>query len=165
MPETATTETPTNGRRGLGRPKRSESSVLHKKIIQCTKNGTHPSQREVAEIVGCSKTTVVEVLAKYGIRHNEVEEFKTNRADILAGKTQELIQALDADKIKTMPGRDLLVGIGILTDKERLERGQSTANVASLHSIADRAIRSVKPTTADVTPPDVPQRHDNVAPE
>lgn len=56
--------------------------------------------------------------------------FKEQRADILANLQLNLLSNVDSVRLKKTGVRDLVVSAGILYDKERLERGQSTQNVA-----------------------------------
>lgn len=101
------------------------------------------SNREIADKIGCDKRTVGAVLAKYNIKQEDVELFKENRADIYAGVIQKIVTSIDSKVVENASLRDRATAVGILQDKERLERGQSTANVANLHSIASRAIKAL----------------------
>jgi hypothetical protein len=58
-----------------------------------------------------------------------LDEFKTNRADILMLKQVSALRHMSEDKFKKASARDLAVVMGILHDHERLERGESTANM------------------------------------
>ena len=60
----------------------------------------------------------------------QAEQFKEQRADVLAFYQQKLLNSLTDSDIKRMPPGSRLTGFGILYDKERLERGQSTDNIA-----------------------------------
>lgn len=93
--------------------------------------------QEIADTEGVTRQTIHEQLQKYIPNANALETYKKHRADILAAKQIELLQSLTADKIKEASALQLITGMGILTDKERLERGQSTANLAS-HSLVEQ---------------------------
>ena len=86
------------------------------------------------KILNCSPSNIVDHLRRNGTSWDELspglKRYKENRADILALKGHNLISNLTADKQKEMTGLQLATAYGILYDKERLERGQSTANVA-----------------------------------
>jgi hypothetical protein len=60
----------------------------------------------------------------------EVEPFKRHRAEILAGKQAEILKSLTNEELKKASVYQRVGMFGILYDKERLERGQSTQNVA-----------------------------------
>lgn len=92
--------------------------------------------KEIGELTGASKQAVHQAIAPLLGDRKEIDAFKENRADIFAGKQKELLLALDADRLQKMSGRDLVIATGVLFDKERLERGQSTVNLASIYSQA-----------------------------
>lgn len=147
--ETLTAETTAKPKR-RGRPKGSEVPALHQSIVEAHQSVAGISNREVARNLGVNQHTVAEVLAKYRIKKKDLDVFKENRADVYAGTIQRIVASIDASCIENASLRDRATAAGILQDKERLERGQSTANVANLHSIAERAIRSISST---VNPP------------
>jgi len=86
--------------------------------------------QEIATIFGVTKSAVSERLTGYIAENIDVQGFKTHRAEILAGKQAEIIKSLTDDDIKKSSPYQRVGMFGILYDKERLERGQSTANVA-----------------------------------
>ena len=89
------------------------------------------SYREIAEITGGNKD-VINRRIKDLLPDDTTKVYIENRADILAKLQCELLQGLDASKIKGASALQLITGAGILFDKERLERGQSTQNVESV---------------------------------
>ena len=64
----------------------------------------------------------------------ENQIYVDHRADILSNTQLRLLANLDDAKMQQMTGKDLVVSAAVLYDKERLERGMSTANLASLTS-------------------------------
>ena len=60
----------------------------------------------------------------------DLEAFKKNRADILSGKQLELLKSLTEDDIKKASPYQKVGMFSLLYDKERLERGESTSNIA-----------------------------------
>lgn len=83
---------------------------------------------EIGQMVGCSHVNVINTLKRYGIDQRETEDYKNHRADILAGIQTRLLKSITEVDIKSMPVGQRLMGYGILFDKERLERNQSTGN-------------------------------------
>ena len=155
--ETATAEGTTIRKHPGGRPRKGNEKLTKDKVEELYRKG-YRSPTAMAETTGCTIQNASNQMTRYIKDLEGLEDYKTNRADIIADKQRELIQYIDTAAIKEMSPKDRVVSFGILYDKERLERGQSTHNVANLHSIADRAIRAVnqaKPTELDVTPPDV----------
>jgi len=136
-----------------GRPPGTSKSAtvkLHREIIACTKKGTSMSNREIAGELGCDKRTVAAVLSKYGIKQDELEEYRDNQADILLGLQHRISKSIDDECIQKAPLQSRTLALGILYDKYRLQTNQSTQNVASLHSIADRAIKAVSAANPSV---------------
>ncbi len=88
------------------------------------------SHAQIAKIMDCSRQNVDYLVKQYGQELAVVETFKKNRADPLVAKQSQLLTALTPEKIEKMQGRDLVVSLGILQDKERLERGQATSNLS-----------------------------------
>lgn len=88
--------------------------------------------QEIADIEGVTKQAICKQIAHLIPDKSALDTYKQNRADILAGKQIELLQALTPDKIKEASALQLVTQFGILTDKERLERGQSTQNVETI---------------------------------
>ena len=115
---------------------------------------------EIAESVNCSKAHVTQTLQRYGIEPNIVESFKNHRADILTGIQEKILNSVNMKDIKVESAkelRDTLTGFGILFDKERLERGQTTNIQGVIHAdIAEiRRLKSVD------NPKNVVDNHDN----
>ena len=98
------------------------------RIIQLRKRGN--SYSEIGKILGCTKQNVELRLRPFKGEIEALESFKEQRADVLAVYQQKLLNSLTDSDIKRMPPGSRLTGFGILYDKERLERGQSTDNIA-----------------------------------
>jgi transposase len=82
--------------------------------------------QEIADVQGCSKTNIVNVLQRYDAKKGEVEDFKRHRADILAAMQQRILRNVTAEDIAKAPLSVKLLSMGIAYDKERLERGKAT---------------------------------------
>ena len=133
-PDPATNPTiPPEIAKPLPRPWNAKINV--KECYRLRKAGT-PLQ-VLADRYNVTKAAVSMAMKPFTIEKSEVEKFKEERADMLAGKQRELLSALTINKTKDMSGRDIAVSFGILYDKERLERGQSTHNLAHLFSLAE----------------------------
>ena len=83
---------------------------------------------QIAKIQGVSTQAIHKKLQHF-LPTQDTEEYKDKRADILAHTQLKLITQIDSKRLKKAQLRDLVVSAGILYDKERLERGQSTTNV------------------------------------
>ena len=98
------------------------------------------SYRAIAQEVGGDVANVYRRIKHHEASQEGTELYKLHRGDIFAALQERLISSLSDDEIQKMAPRDRILGVGILYDKERLERGQSTSNVdihANIRKIAD----------------------------
>jgi len=79
----------------------------------------------IAKTLNISHSNVCDRLRKAGIQ--ALEAFRMHRADILALEQQRILSHITDADIKRAGIKDKAVSIGILYDKERLDRGQSTS--------------------------------------
>lgn len=96
------------------------------------------SYRQIGEITGISKDAVRNAIKEL-LPTDATEIFKKNRADILAELQRKILESCNQDNLAKVGFRDKVVCAGILHDKERLERGQSTVNHSVLFKIVDAA--------------------------
>ena len=113
---------------------------------------------EIGKINGVSHVAIVNLFKRHGIDRKRIEDYKGNRADFLAGLQEKVLASITAADMEKASLRDKVISAGVLFDKERLERGQSTVNLASIYS---QALESRTPDPLDVvsegnreTPPD-----------
>lgn len=90
--------------------------------------------QELAKAYGCSAQNVHQRLSPYIKRRKEVQQFKENRADLLADIQEKILSSIDDKLIKKAQLLQRVDAAGKLYDKERLERGQSTENIVSIHA-------------------------------
>jgi len=102
------------------------------KILKYRKQGL--SLPEIGGILGISKQAVHQRLQPYAEELENLEDYKEHRADILALKGRQILKNIDNDRLEKASAYQLAGMYGILYDKERLERGESTHNIASIHS-------------------------------
>jgi hypothetical protein len=107
-------------------------SPRRKKIIELKKQNPALSTSEIGKLVDCSHVNVIHVLRRYGLAKQEVNEYKDNRADILAGLQHRLIQSITTEDIKKAPLGSRVLAAAQLYDKERLEVGKTTSNIAQV---------------------------------
>lgn len=89
------------------------------------------SFREAAAILDVKHPSLWEFCKANDIHHkDELVRYKKHRADIIDAKGKLLLDSLTTDSVNSMDPYKRIVGYGILYDKMRLERGQSTQNVA-----------------------------------
>ena len=110
-----------------GRPKLSETIPIGK-IIELRNKGL--SHNEISKIIGCSKANVTERLQPYVNDIDNLKSFKENKADILAIQQSRLLNNLSMEDIKKSSGYQKVGMFSVLHNQERLERGESTSNIA-----------------------------------
>ena len=87
----------------------------------------HLSYKEVGKILGVTPQAVHNRI-KHLLPTPDTKYYQDHRADILSHIQLQLLGELDADRLKKAPAGSLVLAACQLYDKERLERGQSTAN-------------------------------------
>ena len=119
-------------KKSLSRPSRKPTEK-QQQILKLKVEHPDLSTRQLGKLCNSSHTHVVATLNKYGVNAEEVEEFKKHKADILAGLQARILSTLTDDDIKKAPMGSRVLAVAQLYDKERLERGQSTLNLAHIH--------------------------------
>ena len=91
------------------------------------------SNVQIAKIVGCSTQAVQKRLSKCSEILSNTQNYKKHRADVLTFKQQKLSSMIAASDVTIGNSRDLKdvsIAYRNFYECERLERGQSTANIA-----------------------------------
>ena len=151
------------------RPRRGSKAPM---IVEIATEHPDLTTREIGKLADCSHVNVITVLKRYGINRDETEDYKAHRGDIQAGIQNRILKSITDADIKAMPVGQRLMGYGILYDKERLERGQSTSNVdvrvtAALEvelSQIDKEIEILKGKSGITPPENTPQVGSNTHP-
>lgn len=101
-------------------------------IVRLKVTNPNLSSRQIGKIVNRDHSNVVKCLKKYGIDNKRVETYKLYRAEILAGIQEKIAESImnDEESLKHASLLQKITGLGILHDKERLQRGQSTHNIS-----------------------------------
>jgi len=110
------------------------------------------SYKQIGQIQGVSAQAIHQRI-KDLLPTDSTELYKKHRSDIIANTQLKVIEAfnsLDEDETKDLVKRRGMVDFGILYDKERIERGLSTANIDIHAEIA--ALKGV--TAKQVVPED-----------
>lgn len=106
-----------------------------KAVIAMSQGGLRVT--EIAERTGCTHSNISQILKRYKIKQNELDTFKTHRAEVFAGIQDKVLSSITPQAIKNASIRDKAILFGTIYDKERLERGQSTSNHAHLHKMSE----------------------------
>lgn len=115
------------------------------------------SNPEIATLLGVNQSTVYRFLERMKPEIGAVEAFKHNRADVLAriqakslDAQERIIDTLDDGLLTAFtPSQksSMLIALnaqsGTLYDKERLERGQSTANISTISRMVDGQVSTL----------------------
>ena len=85
------------------------------------------SYAQMAPLLGVTPAAIHKRL-KHLLPDENTKYYQNHRADIFSHAQLQLLSQVDARRLRKIGIRDAVVSTGILYDKERLERGQSTAN-------------------------------------
>lgn len=114
------------------RPKNTDINVIQEQI---TRN-PGLSLREVGKLNGIDGSAVVRLLQRHGIHREHIEDYKQSRADLFAGMQEKIVACITSEDLQKASLRDKVIAAATLYDKERLERGQSTVNLAAVFAKA-----------------------------
>ncbi len=119
--------------------KKTRKLTIKQELILKTKS-EHPDLNtvEIGVLADCNHSTVVRTLARYGINLNDLQEYKSKRADIFAGLQHRLLASCTDEDIKKAPMGSRVLAAAQLYDKERLELDKSTSNVGVLVDVIKR---------------------------
>ena len=115
----------------------SPKGIPLEKIIELYTKGL--SQSEIAKYFNCSRQAINARVSPYLEDLQALPDFKKFRADVLAFHQRRLLNSLDNESIQKASPFQRVGMFGILYDKERLERGESTENVSYIDMTRTRA--------------------------
>ena len=117
------------------------------------------STAQIGKVLGCSHVNIVNRLKTVVQDIDSLKQYKSHRADIYAITGKRLLKNLTDAEIKSMAPASRITAMAILADKERLERGESTANIdiraVALKTIedCDRQLAELEGDTQEDRPP------------
>jgi hypothetical protein len=106
-------------------------------IVKAKRDNPTLTTREIGKLTDCDHSHVVRVLSRYGIESKEVQDYKDHRADIFSGIQNKILKSVTEEDIQKASLQVKAMAFGVLYDKERLERGQSTENVSIISRLAN----------------------------
>ncbi|MFA5385418.1 MAG: hypothetical protein WC364_12320 [Eubacteriales bacterium] len=112
--------------------KTNQPTIKQQKILQIKSEHPDLTVRQIAVLADAGHPHVVQTLQRYGINQTHLDDYKTHRADILAGLQHRLLTSVTDEDIKKTPLGSRVLAAAQLIDKERLERGQTTTNIGAL---------------------------------
>lgn len=107
-------------------------------IIKTAQEHPDLTTRQIGAIADCSHVNVITTLKRYGIDHNQLAAYKSNRADIFAGLQHRLISSITDEDLQKAPMGSRILAACQIYDKERIETGKSTNNIAVLHDTVSK---------------------------
>lgn len=127
---------------------RQKGNITIEMIIELKQRNPEMTLREASKILGCSHVNIVNRLTTHKMRWseitdptNEIEQYKSKRADLLAAVQQRLLCSVTDEQIKKASMKDKVWCYGVLYDKERLERGKSINDQALYVVLVERSHR------------------------
>jgi hypothetical protein len=103
---------------------------------------------EIARVFGVSKAAVNRVVTKLQLkkRVQEPQTFKSEMENKMLSKMEKILGHITEDKMSAASLQQLITAFGILYDKVRLHRGESTSNVAAVnvHKLDEASMASIK---------------------
>jgi len=109
------------------------------KALQLRKQGV--SYPDIGKYFGVTHSAVILALRPFQDELENLDFYKSNRADVFAGLQFRLLNSLTPSDIKGMQPYQRIVGASILYDKERLELGQSSINLSVAETLQDMTKR------------------------
>lgn len=88
------------------------------------------NQAQTAKVLGCSKPNISNRLKALDYTPGYLKSFKDNRADVLSALQAQIVKHVTPDKLQKASAYQLVGMMSLLHNQERLERGQSTENIA-----------------------------------
>ena len=98
------------------------------------------NQAQAAKVVGCHKSNISKRLKDLDYTPGYLKSFKDNRADILAALQAQIVKHITPEKLQKASAYQLTGMMSLLHNQERLERGQSTENIAYADMSKQQAI-------------------------
>jgi len=123
-------------KRKQGKPKTTTVTTrkpTHKQAVIIKTKTEHPelTTREIAAIAETDHTHVIKTLQTYGIDRVQADNYKRYRADVFCGLQSRILSSVTDEDVQKASLFQKAGVVGLLYDKERLERDMSTANIAS----------------------------------
>ena len=88
------------------------------------------NQAQTAKVLGCSKPNISNRLKALDYTPGYLKSFKDNRADVLSALQAQIVKHITPEKLQKASAYQLTGMMSLLHNQERLERGQSTENIA-----------------------------------
>jgi hypothetical protein len=114
---------PTTSKPKVNRPTKIPLAL----VIAELKSGK--TAKQIAAQYDVTPETVWLMLRRQGFSIRSLQAYQATKADLLAFRQSQVLEAMDHEKISQASLRDQATTFNILHNAERLERGQSTNNI------------------------------------
>ena len=131
----------------ITKPRRKVKPADKEKVVKLA-IGNDLSCRQVEALTGVSKSVVAEILQD-AKQNPETIQFSKSKDKVYEGLQYRLVNLADDEALKSMLSKRGLTDLGILEDKIRLIRGESTANVAYDARIVSTSIAELRQMLKD----------------
>lgn len=118
-------------------------------LIELSEKGLNGTQ--IAKIVGISRNAVCQSFKRHNYTPQHLKAYQSAKAAVYDHYQDQVLRTLTPAEIKKAPLAARTMLFGVLYDKARLERGQSTTNIQALTAL----ITSIHATTTDTEQPDI----------
>jgi hypothetical protein len=136
--DTALLEQPTKTRKTL---QTGPKGIPDSQIIELVNKDL--TDEKIAIILKCDRANITRRRNSLGITRQSLKAYKENRADLLAVHQARFLNKITDNDIRNAPLQSKIWAFGVLYDKERLERGQSTSNVSVLTAIIQSGCQDI----------------------
>jgi len=103
---------------------------------------------EISKVFGVNRVSVTNMVARLGLNREkrDPQAFKAVMEDEMLIRMERILENLTPDKMTKATLSQLVMAFGVLFDKVRLHRGESTANVAvaNVHKMDPKALDSIR---------------------
>ena len=98
------------------------------------------NQSQTAKVLGCTRPNISNRLKQLDYTPGYLKSFKDNRADVLSALQAQIVKHITPEKLQKASAYQLTGMMSLLHNQERLERGQSTENIAYADMAKQQAI-------------------------
>lgn len=93
-------------------------TAKQEKIISLKKQNPNATGTEIAKLADADVSYTIEILQRYGLARETIEDYRKHKLDIITGLQHRLLSNISQADIEKEPVRNRIVAAGILHDKE-----------------------------------------------
>lgn len=130
--------------------RRGPTGIPIEAIVEYAEQGL--TTRDIAKLIGCDHSNVVHRLKAVGFTRESNTFWSKHKVKVMQTLQSKILNSISPIHLKKANLQSLLTSFGILYDKERLETGQSTANVSSWSHIITSAEAQAEKSGVNIAP-------------